>query len=178
MEPRFGSYLDEKNRCQAPVARLNRLIQWPTAVRPCPPRGGENGRASPLLCPARPRCAWARLHHASYRPLPPSAPISLLASFFTASAAASSSPPPPSPLETPARAWPLQHHRNSSTVSPAPRCFFPCPLTALGKPPQRMQARWSSAVSPVIVATSPQSSSRSDSQRARSPSVHSCLSTP
>ena len=55
----------------------------------------------------------------------------------------------------------LQHHRHSSTVSPAPHCFSPCPLTALGKPQQRMQARRSSAVSPVVVATPPQSFSRS-----------------
>ena len=55
----------------------------------------------------------------------------------------------------------LQHHRHSSTVSPAPHCFSPCPLTALGKLPQRMQARRSSAVSPVVVATPPQSFSRS-----------------
>ena len=118
----------------------------------------------PRVASALPSQATMRLGAPASRQLPPApSQRSHFASGFLLhrSTAASSSPPPPSPLETPAHAWPLQHHRNSSTVSPAPRCFFLCPLTALGKPPQRMQARRSSAMSPVVVATPPQSSSRS-----------------
>ena len=54
-EPRISRYVNLKTRCQAsPFAtdELNRLIQWPTAVRPWPPRGGET--AERRLCSAPP----------------------------------------------------------------------------------------------------------------------------
>ena len=54
-EPRISRYVNLKTRCQAsPFAtdELNRLIQWPTAIRPWPPRGGET--AARRLCSAQP----------------------------------------------------------------------------------------------------------------------------
>ena len=84
-----------KTRCQAsPFAtdELNRLIQWPTAVRPWPPRVRSDGRASLALCPARPRQAKARLQHASARPHP-SALHFRFASAFLHHSAASEHPP-------------------------------------------------------------------------------------
>ena len=53
---RIGRSSFAKTRCQASsrtLNRLNRAIQWPTAFRPWPPRGGGNGCASPAPCPAR-----------------------------------------------------------------------------------------------------------------------------
>ena len=50
------------NRNEPPVSVADRFRPWP----PC---GVGSGRASPALCPARPRQADARLQHASTRPL-------------------------------------------------------------------------------------------------------------
>ena len=52
---RIGRSSFAKTRCQASsrtLNRLNRAIQWPTAFRPWPPRGGEE--AAHRLCSAQP----------------------------------------------------------------------------------------------------------------------------
>jgi len=74
------------------TVELNRPAQWPTGFRHRAPRGSGNGRASPALCPARPRQAEARLQHASARPHP-SALHFRFASAFLHHSAASEHPP-------------------------------------------------------------------------------------
>ena len=130
--------------------------QWPTGFRHCAPRVPGGGRASPLLCPRRPRRAWARLQVASTRPLlsAPSFRFSRL-SFATHLAAAAATPVP----RARHRHWRRQLAPSSSIPTatlhrlPSNPCALPCPLLALGKPQRRALARRSSAANLVVVAT-------------------------
>ena len=126
--------------------RLNQLIQWPTAVRPWPPRGGE--MAARRLCSAQPghdapsRTPFSRcLGLSSSQQQPPSSRSSAVAIASTSS--------PSLPL----------HPCNASTSAPAIHCFLPCSLAVLGKPPHHVRPHQSSAASPVTVAGAPQSTS-------------------
>ena len=77
--PRIKSLSNVKTRRQARFWFTERTESKPSVAdrfRPWSPRGVKRGRASPALCPARPRQAEARLQHASTRPLLPVPPFS------------------------------------------------------------------------------------------------------
>jgi len=70
--PRIRSLIDSKTCCQAAPRSTERTESQSLVAdqfRSWPPRGREAGRASPALCPARPRQADARLQLPSVRPL-------------------------------------------------------------------------------------------------------------
>ena len=143
---------------------LNQNLQWPTgsgrgrhvarSVAARRRRSAQRGQGRPkraFFTPAPGRNAQRPQFHFPLllrRPqLPQAQPLSSRSSVVA--------------ITAPARAWPLQHHRHSSTVSPAPRSFFPCPPFAFGKRQRRAKAHRSSAADSVVVAALPQSSSLS-----------------
>ena len=87
---RIRRFFVAKLRCQArasPLIAESAGHQWPTAVRPWPPRGS---RSLPLARLVRPCRALVCLHPPQCSPVTPRAPISLLASSFTLASAHSS----------------------------------------------------------------------------------------
>ena len=87
MERRISGKISGKSRRQARPSRSDETESADSVAdrfRPWSPRGAKRGRASPALCPARPRQAEARLQHASTRPLLPVPPFSHFASSLLA----------------------------------------------------------------------------------------------
>ena len=74
----------------------------------------RNGRALPLLCPARPRRARARLHHASARPHSAALPFRFWLPFFLAAAAAER----PQLRRRHSRAQLAPSHSSTTTIAP------------------------------------------------------------
>ena len=107
----------------------------------------RNGRTSPLLCPARPRRAWARLQHASARPHPSALHFRFASAFLHHSAA---SEHPPCHCRRSCSAEITSAHRRSirqsvalvATPPPSPP-FPPCSAHdfAFGKPRLALRCR-------------------------------------
>ena len=139
--------------CIARLNRLNRKHSVADTGRTRAPRVPGDGRASPALCPRRPRRAWARLHHRQRPPDPFHAPFFVSSAFFLARCCSHSRTRAASAIADGSSSSLLLRHRNSTTDTPATPDVPHCPLFKLGKPQQRTRFCRSSPPWSVIVAT-------------------------
>ena len=114
-----------------------------------------SGRASPAPYPARQSQASARLNRPSARPHSAAPPFRTVGSPSSLAAAAAAAPLATTVVARHRLVWPLLHHRNPTTVSPAPHCFSQCPLFEFGKRQRRANAHRSPVANSVVVATPP-----------------------